>query len=295
MTSITPDAFAGFWEMQGHRVVKTATCHWYDAQPWAFLSIPYHWHVSPSPRELVQLLLLGAAVRYPAPANTSHSAESGLFVRSGKNYDFSALHPKARNQTRRGLERCSVEQVEFSWLAEHGASLNEDTMRRQERDPESMNRNKWKKYCDAASRTSGFEAWAAFVDGSLASFAATALIEDCFSILHQASATQFLDQCPNNALVFSLTRAKLSDTQVAYISYGLKSIDKTDTLNHFKSRMGFTLRPFHDRLVLNPAVKGFLRLGGRHLVQAMARRHPQNDTLRKASRAIQSSAEELSA
>ncbi len=158
-----------------------------------------------------------------------------------------------------------------------------------------MNAKRWKRYCDAARRTAGFEAWAAFVDGSLASFAATALIEDCFSILHQASATKHLDQYPNNALIFSLTKAKLLDSQVGYVSYGLKSIDKTDTLNHFKLRMGFTLRPFQDKIVLNPVLEGLLRLGGRHLIETMARKHPANDVLRKAARVIHITADELDA
>ncbi len=135
MTSMTPATFAAFWEMQGRRVIKTRSCYWYDAQPWAFLSIPYHWQVSPSRRELAQLLIRGAAVRYPAPSDAVQHTETGLFVLSGADYDFPALHSKARNQTRRGLEKCTIEQVEFSYLTERGTPLNEDTFHRQGRDP----------------------------------------------------------------------------------------------------------------------------------------------------------------
>ncbi len=80
-----------------------------------------------------------------------------------------------------------------------------------------------------------------------------------------------------------------------YPSYGLKSVDKTDSLNHFKLRMGFTLRPFQDKIVLNPVLGGLLRLGGRHLIETLAQKHPANDVLRKAARVIHIAAEELHA
>jgi hypothetical protein len=110
-----------------------------------------------------------------------------------------------------------------------------------------------------------------------------ALIDDCFSILLQASASAYLDQCPNNALIFTVTKLKLSQQAVAKVSYGLNSIDYTPGLEHFKLRMGFTKSPLKERIVLNPMATPLLALGGRKIIGRVARKHPHSDLWRKAS------------
>lgn len=283
---MTADAFAGFWKLQGHRVIKTKSCYWYDAQPLSFLSMPYHRFVTPSREELARVMLHGAVVRYPAFSDELQ-ATGGMYICASRGYDFPNLNSKARNQTRRGLENCSIERVEFDYLAEHGVSLNEDTFVRQGRSVRSVSPERWRKYCEAASRNADFEAWAAFSGGVMISFAVTALVEDCFNILHQSSATKSLAQYPNNALIFSLTKRKLEDSRVGFVSYGLRSLDKADTLEHFKFGMGFSLRPSRDCIVLNPLLGGFLRIGGGQLIERMARARPASDLWRKASRVLE--------
>lgn len=290
------EQFAEFWQIQGHRIIRGKSCLWYNPQPFFFMSLPYHRLVTPSNWELTHVLLKGPsfAVRFPALLDGTGN-EGGLFICSDRNYDLPSLHKKARNQTRRGLERCPVKRIDFTYLAEHGHLLNVETFLRQGRDPQTITEQQWGRYCKAASKIPGFEAWGTFVSGHLAAFMVTALVEDCFSILHQSAATDDLGFYPNNALVFTVTKLKLSCSEVGYVSYGLKSLDDTAGLDRFKVRMGFELKPFKQCIVFNPLLKPFLFIGGGKLIECMARQHPESDLWRKASRALRQATGDLNA
>ena len=279
--------FAEFWKQQGYNVIQTKSCHWFNSQPFSFISIPYHRFVTPSRQELARVFLSGPglAVRFPTEAR-ENGRSGGLFVCSDRVYDLGSLDKKARNQTRRGLERNSVERIEFKDLATYGQSLNAATFVRQKRSRGTISKQAWRQYCEAANQIGDFEAWAAFVQGRLAAFVVTALVEDCFSILHQASATDCLAYYPNNALVFKVTQLKLGLHNVSYVSYGLLGLTDTGTLERFKFGMGFTLKRFRDQIVVNPGFKPLLGVGGGRLVRWMHRKQPDRDLWRKASRAI---------
>jgi hypothetical protein len=284
---MTVDQFAEFWRLQGHKVIETKSCYWYNPYSFSFISLPYHRLVNPQRSELVRVLLGGPAVviRFPGVLN-GIGKEGGLFICSDRNYDLSSLHQKARNQTRRGLEQCIIEQIDFAYLAEHGHALNVETFQRQGRNPQTLTEQKWRQYCKAASRFPDFEAWGAFVNGRLASFVVISLVEDYCYILLQSSATGYLKYYPNNALIFTVTKLKLSRTEVNYVSYGFKSLEDTAGLNHFKLRMGFKIKPFKECVVFNPLLKPFLILGGRKIIKWISHKFPESDLWRKASRAL---------
>lgn len=279
---MTAEEFAAFWGVQGHRIIRTASCFWYNVGPLSFLGIPYHRDVSPSAGELMELFLRGPAaiVRFSGEAPP---ANGGLFVCSDRGYSLVSLDKKARNQTRRGLENSQVKQVDFTYLANAGHSINQETFVRQGRHPETIPEHRWVRYCNAASRTPDIEAWGAFIGGDLAAFVVTALVEDCFSILHQASRTSSLSCYPNNALTFDVTKRKLACPGIAYVSYGLKSVEDTSSLDHYKLQMGFGVRPRSDQMVLHPLLRTAARYGGRRFVRWMARCYPGSDLWRKAT------------
>lgn len=284
---MTAAQFAEFWSAQGHRVLRTASCYWYAAQPFVWLHIPYHRIVQPSRGEEAWLFVKGpaAVVRFLAPGSRGEPS-GGLFVCADRNYGFASLEHKARNQTRRGLERCRVERIDFGFLGRAGAELNAQTFVRQGRSQQSMSETRWQRYCEAARQVPGFEAWGAFCDGQLAAFAVAALVEDHYTVLWQSSATRFLSFYPNNALILTITKQALARPDVKCVNYGLKSVDNTPGLDRFKLSMGFTLVPADDRVVLNPLVRVPLRLGGAKLLQWIARRRPESDGWRKAARVL---------
>ena len=279
--------FAEFWERQGRRVIETNSCFWFNSQPLSFASIPYHRVVDPSRRDLAEVFFRGPAFALRFLAEPAENGQAGgLFVCSKDSYGLSSLQKKARNQTRRGLDHCRVERAEFSDLAQRGHKLNVGTFLRQGRGPATMTEAQRVLYCTAASQNSDFEAWVAWVDGQWAALLVTALVEDVLTILHQSSAGDHLAHYPNNALVFEVTRRKLNDPRVRLVSYGLLGLTDNGSLEHFKFGMGFSLEPLRDHLVINPALKPFLDLGGRRWVERNHRRRPHSDFWRKASKVL---------
>jgi hypothetical protein len=281
---MTAGEFGEFWRIQGYRVLETASCFWYEIGPLAWMYLPYHRLVRLSWQERARLFVVGPAalIRYLSPeAGTGRSG--GVFLCGDRNYDLSSLEHKARNQTRRGLERCRIERVDFGFLARVGTELNFQTFQRQARPRDTMSESQWERYCAAAERFPDFVAWAAFCDGRLAAFAVTALVEDHYSILWQSSATELLAAYPNNTLTYTITSHALTQPRVKYVSYGLQSIESTPGLDRFKLSMGFRLLPAQDHMEFNPLLRIPLKLGCSRLVRWMARRRPECELWRKAA------------
>jgi hypothetical protein len=252
------------------------------------MSIPYHHIIKLSNNEAIRIMLKAHALvlRFPDDSENIDEAKGGLCVCTNKDYDFSSLHVKARNQTRRALEQCKIERIDFSDLATIGHELNVQTFTRQGRAPQSFPIEKWKKYCQVSESNSDFEAWGSFIDGKLAAFCVCALIDDCYNILHQSSATKYLSYYPNNALAFLVTQQAFRRPEVSFVSYGLKSMESTDGLDHFKERMGYHIRPHMDKIIINPLLKLPLILGGAKFISYMHRRNPESDFWRKGKRTL---------
>ncbi len=279
--------FAHFWELRGHRVIETKSACWYNHQPLFYLSIPYHRAVSPTAAEQARVLIGGPAIgiRFPA-TSAAMGRPGGLFTCSDRNYDFGTLGKKARNQARRGLESCTVKQIDFADLASRGFELHLNTLARQHRHSSSVTEKRWYRLCEVAGHTRDCEAWGALVKGQLAALMITAQVEGYFTILEQSSATAYLGHYPNNALVFSVTQEKLKNPKIDYVSYGLKSLENTAGLDHFKHEMGFQFMEWQDTVVFNPILKPFVGSGTRRIIDAIAQRFPKSELWRK-TRAIE--------
>jgi hypothetical protein len=277
------DAFLEFLERQGHRIVKTESCYWFNASTRFYFYYPYHRLITPNQDEINRILWgepsIGA--RYFAPMEHV-GKESYSIVCSDKNYDITSVDAHfARRQTRRGLENFKIQQLEFKELEKRGICLNRDTLTRQGRDPRIWEGKVWTDYCRAANGLDGFEVWGAFSEKELASFMITFQMEDHFTILQQFSATEYLPQYPNNALVFHVTKLKLSLPEVNAVSYGPQSLDAPASLDTFKFRMGFRKRPMKQTIVFNPLVRPFINGFSHKVIQRLSALRPENDTFRK--------------
>jgi hypothetical protein len=195
-----------------------------------------------------------------------------MIVCSDKNYDITSVDAKyARRQTRRGLENFQIRQLDFLELADHNC-INIDTLIRQGRKREIWTERRWKRYCISANGLSGIEAWGAFYENNLAAFIVAYQMDDYFEILHHSSATEFLHLYPNNALVFSLTKLKLSSTEINHVSYGPQSLDAPDSLETFKFRMGFQKLPMKQGIVFHPFFVPFINDLSYKFIQQIAER-----------------------
>ena len=280
---MTEGQFAEFFLRQGQRVIETKTCFWYSHRPFLFMSLPYYRAVSPSRSELARLLLggLAAGLRFPTDLDKS-TKQIGILVCTDRGYDLSSLHSKSRTATRRGLENCHVEPLDFAYLAKHAQRLNEETFQRQGRSLHAMTEAQWRRFCKAASEMPDFEVWGAWVKGQLASFSVLAFVEGWIFFQWGSSATEYLPYNPNNALTFIVTKSKLSDPRVACVCYGAES-PFTVSLDEYKLRMGYQRKVFGERIVVNPLMQPVLSLGGRRIIDWVARTHPESKTWRRAS------------
>ena len=280
---MTEGQFAEFFLRQGQKVIETRTCFWYSHRPFLYMSLPYYREVSPSQGELARVLLGGpaAALRFPTEDGKSRR-QIGILVCSDKNYDFSSLHPKSRSATRQGLTNCKVEQFDFTYLAKHGHRLNVETFQRQGRGVNSITEAQWQRLCKVAAEIPGFEVWGAFLNGKLAAFSVLALVGDCVLFQHGSSATAYLKYNPNNALTFVVTKSKLADPLVSALCYGAES-PVTPGLDAYKRRMGYPRRVFAECIEYNSLLSAGLSLGGRRIIDWMARKNPQRALLRRAA------------
>src|SRR4051812_28728564 len=107
-------AYCEFLELLGHRVVQTPATVWVDVRRKVFQPAP-PFHLDPEQAGEAQQALRqagGLVCRWftlasPWEGSTQAAAHASLYVLRPP-YDLGRIQPKARNQTRRGLERVQV-------------------------------------------------------------------------------------------------------------------------------------------------------------------------------------------
>ncbi len=263
--------------------MEHAGTFWYAVRPLVFISLPYERVIRLTSTDHLRMFCTGPALvlRYPA-SEPGTQGTGGVYVCEHKGYDLCSLHAKARNQTRKGLRECTVQRIGFDTLVEFGFVLNAQTSQRQGRGETALSKKRWKRYCEAAGNTPGMESWGAFVGERLAAFVVCATVERSYNILYQSSNLELLTHCPNNALAFTVTKRALEQAGIDRVCYGLKSVEQTSGLEHFKCGIGFSLSPMDERLVLHPVLRLCLALGGRRGIEWSAARRPGSDFWRKA-------------
>jgi hypothetical protein len=196
-------------------------------------------------------------VRYPSQHRPG--LPSGIYVCREKAYDLSFVQPRQRTQVRRGLERCEVRAVDQPELLAQGFECNLDTMQRQKRfDSEFGERRQWRRLVGAIQKCPAINAFGAFTNGRLAAYAITCREGGWFHILHQMSRRDSLDQYPNHALSYKLTRDALQDPGVRAVCYGLIGLASGEGLHDYKLRLGYEVEPQNSVFLLHPRVERLL-------------------------------------
>jgi hypothetical protein len=104
--------------------------------------------------------------------------------------------------------------------------------------------------------TPDIRAWAAHVGGTVAAYAITLMVEKDGIIQSTMSDPSALGAYPNNALIFTVTRALLAEGASA-VHYGFASEDAA--LVRFKENMGFKRQRLPCRAIFNPLLLPILR------------------------------------
>lgn len=277
------ETLAEWLRRQGHTVVRTQSSYWYEQGPRVYQAFPFHWLIRPTDEELASLFgrQWALGLRYSTPADAPAGKLSYHLVREGAGYSLDSLGSHARRNVRHGLGNCSVEPIPLERLADEGWEALVDTCGRQGREV-PLSRAAWRARCLAASSLPGFEAWGALVDGRLAASLLACQVEECCEFISQQCRREYLPLHVNNALCFEATRQVLSRPGVQSVFYTLQSLDAPASVDEFKLRMGFQVKPVRQRVAFHPWLAPLFNRASHALVSRLLARRPGNAALAKA-------------
>lgn len=281
---MNPENFAEWVRRLGHRVVRTESSYWVNAESHIFQAFPYHWVISPSEKELHDLIKSEGvlALRYSTPLDAPQGCASYHVALDDPGYSLETLDKRSRQNVRHGLKNCTVQPISFERLAEDGWLLELDTEDRQKRHS-SHTREEWHRRCLAAADIPGFEAWGALVDGALVASLLTFQMGDCCEMLSQQSHRKCLRQRVNNALTYTVTREMMQRPGIRSVFYTIQSLDAPASVDEFKIRMGYRAIPLRQRVVFHPWVAPFANPTSYLALKHLRRIFPQDYRLAKGS------------
>jgi hypothetical protein len=245
-----------FFSSIGNRVIAGGTHLWYEVGPRTFFPLPFNEPFSMSPADLKLMWESGALLlRYPGLESQS-GFPGYMFLVTKEDYGLADMNGKSRNQTRRGIENCTVRQISFDYLLHHGQLLISDTLRRQDRVMSVKVGQYWQKFFTSAAACPALEAYGAFVQDRLAAYLVAMSIGSCIHIHMVFSRSEFLKYYPINALTFVFAQEAIRRPNISCVSYGMRSIKgDRESLNKFKQGMGFTKVLVQERIEVNPRLK----------------------------------------
>ena len=279
---MNPETFAEWLRRQGNQVVRTGSSYWYEASSRVYQAFPYHWLIQPAEDELSNFLRQEQAIglRYSTPIEAPYGCISYHAIYDAETYTIEGLDRRSRQNIRKGLKNCTVEQISLERLAEEGWQLELDTQHRQGSQAK-QDEQAWRQRYLAAADLPGFEAWGALVDGQLAATLLTFQMEDCCEMLSQQCLREFLNARVNNALTFVVTETMVNRPGINSIFYALHSLDAPASVDEFKFRMGYRAKPVRQRVVFHPWIDPLVNGTLHKAVLGLAQRYPAKRSLAK--------------
>ncbi len=268
---------------RGHSVVATRSSFWYNIAPGIYQAFPYHWQIQPAKDEIRQALgsTRSIALRYSTPVSAAEGIISYHVVLDNPNYHEMLLGKKARYDVRRGRENGEIEPITMREMAVQGWEARMDTLKRQHRESAETMRQ-WHVLCESAEDLPGFEAWGIRRNGKLVTSLLAYITPTCAAILYQQSLSDYLKARVNNALTFTFSRDILVQRKIPQIFYGLHSLDAPPSIDEFKFRMGYTVRPVRQRIVFQPLIAPLMNRASYKTVSGLLHLMPQSPILSKA-------------
>jgi hypothetical protein len=171
-------------------------------------------------------------------------------------YTVEGLEGHVRRDIRRGLRSFEVRRTTAEEIAEYGYQAQVDTDTRH--GYTSLAPEEFRKSVFIGGHMPYLESWGAWKDGKLAAFIQLLKIDNWVRIGAGASVSSYLSDCPNNALLYQVTRQMLSVERRAYVSYGLSALrvgTNELAMHRYKTRMGYEPIPLCRRFCCAPWVK----------------------------------------
>lgn len=255
--------YSDYLQLNGHRVIRTSSTLWIDVRPGVFQTAPPFPFNQIRSDEVEQIfksrnVLVCRWFSTKDDATTSHSStESPMLYAAQSPYDLSSLDPKARNKTRRGLERVEVRRVDLDERTERLAyDVYADNVRRLGLFKTEKHINqRWRTWVNTIRKARCVEFWSAWRDRSLVAFTVAARTALGTELVMQRSSHPALDLHPNNALVYTVTKDAF-ERGSPLVSFGLSAFngDKAG-LHRFKIGMGFKAFPLQEHHQWHPWVR----------------------------------------
>jgi len=281
---MTPEIYAEWLRRQGQQVIRTDSSYWHSEGMRIFQAFPYHWLIEPGPNELRELMFRhhALALRYSMPAQDEQTVDSRYHaVFTGNDYGLETLSAWARKNVRRGLRNCTVGPISFERYLDQGWTLRVDTLARQHRQVRESKQDWCRRYA-AASDLTGFEVWAAEVNGRLGATLVTFQMDSWAYMIYQQCHSGFLPEHVNNALSFVVTQTLIRRSTLRGIFYGMQSLDAPRSVDEFKFRMGYQARPVRQRVAFHPYFAPLMNRFTHRLAKTLSTLTPKNRLLAKA-------------
>ncbi|RJO60862.1 hypothetical protein C4544_04270 [candidate division WS5 bacterium] len=160
-----------------------------------------------------------------------------------RNFGFDCISQKRRNIVRKGLKLTEIRKIENIYplinnIKDVCISTAVRTGRGYPPNYYIQNYEKWKSYICKMFNIGLGEWWGAFYENLLIAYIYVYQIDDTMIIAAAKSHTDYLDKCPNDALIFTFLNHCKQTVECKRIEYGSWSEDN-ESLNSFKQRFGF--------------------------------------------------------
>jgi hypothetical protein len=277
------DVFAEWLRRQGYDVLRTESSYWYEASRRVYQAFPFHWVIEPEEDELVDMLRSRRAValRYSTPVGAPVGRISYHAIYDKPSYELNDLDRRSRQNVRKGVERCRVEQISIERLAEDGWLLEMDTSNRQGRQAH-FSKDAWCRRYMAAADLPGFEAWGAIVENRLVASLFMFQMDDCCELISQQCDREYLNARVNNALSFEVTQTMVRRRGILLVFYALQSLDAPSSVDQFKFRMGYRAKPVRQRVVFHPWISPLVNRASHAGLRWLRERWQDKALIRKA-------------
>ena len=178
------------------------------------------------------------------------------YVCSDPQYDIERLHKKTRGAIRHGLRSFVVRRISWDELLKHGYPAQLDTTQRHGYSPPEPYH--LQQFADRVRNSPCHEAWGAWLGEDLVAWLVFIKIDNYAAIDNVRSCSAAHRDCPNNAVLYSVTRQLLIEEKRQFVSLGLSSVRADPnrlSLHKYKVRMGYEALPRFRRFVLHPLLR----------------------------------------
>jgi len=279
--------YAGHLQNQGQAAVLTAdnTQLWFSDAKKTLLRLPLVC-TQPVERDVSSLLLKQDSIwmfSYLQEPATVQEANCFHYVCDNKDYALEPLDKNIRRDIRRGGRSFEIRLLGWDELRKKGLSAWQDTDLRHGYTPVVQQDLDEMIGCNEGAPF--YELWGAWVGDELAAWYQVIKIDNWAMINVACSKSDALRNCPNNALVYGITRRMMIEEKRDYVTYGLSSAQvfaNESSMHRFKCKMGYTALSCKRRFAVHPLLRPVLTVPPTPQIwNLLARTFSNSEKLRK--------------